>query len=220
MTHLKFKLASSSRFTGTPDDGPRAAETNVSKPTPFRRAPGNSRLAPGSPMTVNTKATTVGMSAATRAARGKALLLPQQVDREPRDAAAAIGSTACSAQGGFGQVYLATRLTRSRAVPPVVAIKASGHIDGWLREAYFGQLLDGHSRAIRVFDRFPLVAGGRQRPLLSRARVRAARRPARVPRAHRQGLDRDGPRGARSPGCSRCSASCTAASRSTATSRR
>ena len=31
-------------------------------------------------------------------------------------------------------------------------------IDGWLREAYFGQLLDGHPRAIRVFDTFPLVA--------------------------------------------------------------
>src|SRR5207247_8677998 len=29
--------------------------------------------------------------------------------------------------------------------------------DGWLREAYFGQLLDGHPRAIRVFDTFPLL---------------------------------------------------------------
>jgi serine/threonine-protein kinase len=29
-------------------------------------------------------------------------------------------------------------------------------MDGWLREAYFGQLLDEHPRAIRVFDRFPL----------------------------------------------------------------
>jgi eukaryotic-like serine/threonine-protein kinase len=35
-------------------------------------------------------------------------------------------------------------------------------MDGWLREAYFGQLLDGHLRAIRVFDRFPLFrADGR-----------------------------------------------------------
>src|SRR5262249_10943247 len=30
-------------------------------------------------------------------------------------------------------------------------------IDGWLREAYFGQLLDGHPRAIRVYDAFPLI---------------------------------------------------------------
>ena len=60
-------------------------------------------------------------------------------------------------EGGFGQVYLATRLGRSMIVPEAVCIKVSARIDGWLREAYFGQLLDGHPRAIRVFDRFPLV---------------------------------------------------------------
>jgi serine/threonine protein kinase len=60
-------------------------------------------------------------------------------------------------EGGFGQVYLATRLGRSLVVPEIVCIKVSARIDGWLREAYFGQLLDGHSRAIRVFDRFPLM---------------------------------------------------------------
>jgi serine/threonine protein kinase len=60
-------------------------------------------------------------------------------------------------EGGFGQVYLATRLGRSAVVPEIVCIKASVRIDGWLREAYFGQLLDGHPRAIRVFDRFPLM---------------------------------------------------------------
>jgi eukaryotic-like serine/threonine-protein kinase len=60
-------------------------------------------------------------------------------------------------EGGFGQVYLATRLGRSAVVPEIVCIKASVRIDGWLREAYFGQLLDGHPRAIRVYDRFPLM---------------------------------------------------------------
>ena len=60
-------------------------------------------------------------------------------------------------EGGFGQVYLARRLGRSAAVPDAVCIKVSARIDGWLREAYFGQLLDGHPRAIRVFDRFPLM---------------------------------------------------------------
>jgi serine/threonine protein kinase len=64
-------------------------------------------------------------------------------------------------QGGFGQVYLARRLGRSTLVPDVVCIKVSRHIDGWLREAYFGRLLDGHPRAIRVFDTFPLMASGR-----------------------------------------------------------
>lgn len=60
-------------------------------------------------------------------------------------------------EGGFGQVYLARRLGRSETVPETVCIKASTRIDGWLREAYFGQLLDGHPRAIRVFDTFPLM---------------------------------------------------------------
>src|SRR5438105_2796677 len=63
-------------------------------------------------------------------------------------------------EGGFGQVYLATRLGHSALVPEIVCIKVSPRIDGWLREAYFGQLLDGHPRAIRVFDRFPLMRGG------------------------------------------------------------
>jgi serine/threonine-protein kinase len=62
--------------------------------------------------------------------------------------------------GGFGQVYLATRLGHSSIVPDTVCIKVSAYIDGWLREAYFGQLLDGHPRAIRVFDKFPLMRSG------------------------------------------------------------
>jgi serine/threonine protein kinase len=45
-------------------------------------------------------------------------------------------------EGGFGQVYLARRRGRSRDVPEVLCIKVSTRIDGWLREAYFGQLLD------------------------------------------------------------------------------
>ena len=57
----------------------------------------------------------------------------------------------------------------------------SARIDGWLREAYFGQLLDGHPRAIRVFDTFPLIAQRQPGPLLPDARVRAPRRPQRVP---------------------------------------
>ncbi len=105
-----------------------------------------------------TKATTLSMSAASRAARGKALLLPQQLIESP-ETRLKYRIDSLLGQGGFGQAYLATRLTRSLAVPPVVAIKASEHIDGWLKEAYFGQLLAGHERAIRVFDVFPLVSG-------------------------------------------------------------
>jgi serine/threonine protein kinase len=63
-------------------------------------------------------------------------------------------------QGGFGQVYLAARVGRSSSVPEVVCLKVSARIDGWVREAYFGQLLGGDSRAIRVFDTFVLVRPG------------------------------------------------------------
>jgi serine/threonine-protein kinase len=65
-------------------------------------------------------------------------------------------------QGGFGQVYLARRIGRSNTIPEGLCIKVSRRIDGWLREAYFGQLLDDHPRALRIFDAFPIVqADGR-----------------------------------------------------------
>lgn len=67
--------------------------------------------------------------------------------------------------GGFGQVYLAARVSRSSEIPQEVCIKASPRMDGWLREAYFGQLLHGHPRAIQVFDVFPLVSANGQRIL-------------------------------------------------------
>ena len=106
-------------------------------------------------MTTGTKATTLPLSAASRSTRGKALLLPQQVVTSP-ETKLDYRIDSFLGQGGFGQAYLATRLGRSSTVPAVVAIKASEHIDGWVREAYFGQLLDGLPRAIRVFDAFPL----------------------------------------------------------------
>ena len=60
-------------------------------------------------------------------------------------------------EGGFGQVFLARRLGRSTAIPEILCIKVSTRIDGWLREAYFGQLLDDHPRAMRIFDTFPMA---------------------------------------------------------------
>src|SRR5215831_14677317 len=62
--------------------------------------------------------------------------------------------------GGFGQVYLATRIGSSKDVPEVLCLKVSARIDGWLREAYFGQVLEEHPQAIRVYDTFPLVRPG------------------------------------------------------------
>lgn len=63
-------------------------------------------------------------------------------------------------QGGYGQVFLATRLGRSANVPVQVCIKASLHLDGWLREAYFGLQLEGNPRVIQIYDRFPLTHPG------------------------------------------------------------
>jgi eukaryotic-like serine/threonine-protein kinase len=60
-------------------------------------------------------------------------------------------------EGGFGQVFMASRLGTSSSVPADVCIKISPHMDGWLREAYFGLLLKDHPRAIQVYDRFPLI---------------------------------------------------------------
>jgi len=61
-------------------------------------------------------------------------------------------------EGGFGQAYLARRQGTLPGIPSTLCIKVSERIDGWVREAYFGQLLDGHARAIRVFDAFPLLS--------------------------------------------------------------
>ncbi len=61
-------------------------------------------------------------------------------------------------QGGFGRVFLASRLGRSAVVPKDVCVKVSAHADAWIREAYFGQLLDDHPRAVRLYDRFPIMA--------------------------------------------------------------
>src|SRR5687768_16448844 len=65
-------------------------------------------------------------------------------------------------QGGFGQDYLARRIGRSNTIPESVCVKVSRRIDSWLRQAYFGQQLDDHPRARRIFDAFPIVpADGR-----------------------------------------------------------
>src|SRR3989449_7507034 len=88
--------------------------------------------------------------------RERQLLAPGQTVSSP-ETRLAYSVERLLGHGGFGQVYLARRLGRSSTIAETVCIKVSARIDGWLREAYFGQLLDGHPRAIRVFDAFPLM---------------------------------------------------------------
>jgi hypothetical protein len=107
-----------------------------------------------------TSATTRATQSLQRFARqSQYLLVPQQVITSP-ESGLQYRIERLLGQGGFGQVFLAARQGRSQKVPAVVCIKVSSHIDGWLREAYFGDLLDGHPRAIRVFDAFPLFGSG------------------------------------------------------------
>src|SRR5213075_1513163 len=56
-------------------------------------------------------------------------------------------------KGGFGEIYLATP-TPTASLPPRVCVKISHRITGWLREAYFAQLLGRQARALRVYDTF------------------------------------------------------------------
>ena len=56
-------------------------------------------------------------------------------------------------KGGFGEIYLATP-NPVGPLPAKVCVKISYSLNGWLREAYFAQLLDRQTRALRVYDRF------------------------------------------------------------------
>jgi serine/threonine protein kinase len=103
-----------------------------------------------------TAATTAPMSVRVQRALAGQLLVPGDVIASP-ETHVEYRIDSLLGEGGFGQAYLAKRLGRSRLVPPIVCVKASSRIDGWIREAYFGLLLDGHPRAIRVYDSFPFV---------------------------------------------------------------
>ena len=122
-------------------------------------APGAGQAgAAGGPMTRNPSSATTRatLSIHVPIARGPQLLVPRQVVESP-ETRLRYRIEKLLGEGGFGQAYLATRLGRSTDVPETVCIKVSRHIDGWVREAYFGRLLDGHPRALRVFDTFPLM---------------------------------------------------------------
>src|SRR5256885_11658435 len=69
-------------------------------------------------------------------------------------------------KGGFGEVYLATP-TPGNGFPGQVCVKISDRMSGWLREAYFAELLTREERALRVFDRFVDFSGSDTRYCLA-----------------------------------------------------
>jgi serine/threonine-protein kinase len=111
-------------------------------------------------MAKNLSAATTRTRSLTAIASRRQLLLTQSEVIESPESRLRYRIGPLLGQGGFGQVYLSARLGRSSSVPEVVCIKVSERIDGWLREAYFGRLLDRHPRAIQVFDVFPLMTSG------------------------------------------------------------
>src|SRR6187397_1168532 len=108
------------------------------------------------PATVSNATTRTTRSIHVPIARGHQLLLSGQVVESP-ETGLRYRIDRLLGEGGFGQAYLAKRIGRSADVPETVCIKVSPRMDGWIREAYFGQLLEGHPRAIGVFDQFPLM---------------------------------------------------------------
>jgi serine/threonine-protein kinase len=69
-------------------------------------------------------------------------------------------------KGGFGEVYLATA-TPGAGLPAHVCVKISDRISGWLREAYFAELLARQERALRIFDCFAEAEGDHMRYCLA-----------------------------------------------------
>src|SRR5260370_8510252 len=68
-------------------------------------------------------------------------------------------------KGGFGEVYIATP-DPAGFLPPQVCVKITHWMGGWLREAYFAQLLFHEPRALRIYDRFVASHGPRRRHCL------------------------------------------------------
>ncbi|HEY8166133.1 MAG TPA: protein kinase [Gemmatimonadaceae bacterium] len=69
-------------------------------------------------------------------------------------------------RGGFGEVYLATPTPQS-GLPAQVCVKITDRISGWVREAYFAELLARQERSLRVYDRFAEIVDGRMRYCLA-----------------------------------------------------
>ena len=138
------------------------------------------------------------------------LLVPEAGDHEPRKRPRNTASNVCSARAVSARCFSPHGRAGRDRVPEVVCIKVSSRIDGWLREAYFGDLLDGHPRAIRVFDAFPLFGHGQVLYCLAMEYAAHGDLSAHLERSSRR-VSPSRRRGARSPASCRSSTSCTAA---------
>ena len=81
--------------------------------------------------------------------------------RRARRRGSGTASIGCSAKAASVRSISPRASADRRSVPDVVCIKVSERIDGWLREAYFGQLLDGASARDPRLRRLSADAPGR-----------------------------------------------------------
>lgn len=63
------------------------------------------------------------------------------------------------AEGGFGEIYRGSLLDGRRDPVRDVAIKVLTHPLSWHGEAYFGRLLEDHSRVVGLLDAFQMASG-------------------------------------------------------------
>jgi serine/threonine protein kinase len=107
--------------------------------------PGQSRQAPAMERIRKLKSGTVVESPAT----GKRFLIANRLG-----------------EGGYGCAYRVQRLDSWDRRIHNYCLKTTTDPESWHREAYFGELLNGCERAIRVYDSFPLFPATRRHRLL------------------------------------------------------